>query len=187
MFPEPFRGRIGKFGRRGLLGAEISIVCKPAPFQSGQTLAIIPNLPALSCRSHPEGDDGGGSMLPSKAGCLRQALVGCCLLAAASGCQLHQTGRGFVIQGHPWSLTFDRGCEAETDDPSPCKSCSRNPAVSSADQAAAKPELLPWRSRLKGYRLAGRIFHCDESDDQENRSARPRRPRRKSARSNFRG
>jgi hypothetical protein len=106
-------------------------------------------------------------MLPSKAGCLRHALVGCCLLVAASGCQFHRTGHGFIIQGHPWSLTFDRGCAAEAGDPSSCENCSGNATVSSADQTSVKPELLPWRSRLKGYRLAGRIFHHGESDGQE--------------------
>ena len=116
-------------------------------------------------------------MLPSKAGCLRQVLLGCCLLAAASGCQFHRTGHGFIIQGQPWSLIFDRGCEAETGDPSSCEGCSRNPAASSARQAAAKPELLPWRSRLKGYRLAARIFHHGESDGQESpdKAAVPRK------------
>ena len=122
-------------------------------------------------------------MLPSKAGCLRHALFGCCLLAAASGCQFHRTGRGFVIQGEPWSLVFDRGCAAEAGESPPCKNCSRIADVSSADQAAVKPELLPWRSRLKGYRLAARLFHRGESDGQESPAERPPlRPRTRNAR-----
>jgi hypothetical protein len=105
-------------------------------------------------------------MLPSKAGCLRQALVGCCLLAAASGCHFHRTGHGFIIGGRPWSLEFDRGCTASADGESACPSCASN-FTPSDDQAAAKPELLPWRTRLKGCRLAARIFHRGESDGQE--------------------
>ena len=103
---------------------------------------------------------GGSSMSPSNAGCLRRLLLGCCLLAAA-GCQFHRTGQGFIVQGQPWSLTFDRGCA----DSASCGCCAEKPVATSAHQAAAKAELLPWRSRLKGYRLAGRLFHRGEPEE----------------------
>jgi hypothetical protein len=105
-------------------------------------------------------------MSPSKAGCLRQSLVACCLLAAVAGCQFHRTGHGFIIRGQPWSLEFNRGDAPAADCQDACDGCARGSAPA-ADQPAAKPELLPWRSRLKGYRLAARFFRHDESDAQD--------------------
>jgi hypothetical protein len=65
----------------------------------------------------------------------------CCLLAAAPGCAFHRTEHGFVLRSGHWTLERNR------EDP------DSRPQV-----AAEKPELLPWRNRLKGYRLGSRIF-----------------------------
>jgi hypothetical protein len=73
-------------------------------------------------------------------------VLGCCLLAAVSGCSFHRTSQGFVLRNDHWSLEHFREApelaEKETPD---------------------KPELLAWRSRLKGYHLGSRIFHGRES------------------------
>ena len=73
---------------------------------------------------------------------LAGVVLGCCLLAAISGCSFHRTAHGFILHGGRWSLDHHRE--------------NRDPA---AKEASAKPEVLPWRSRLKGYRLGARIFH----------------------------
>jgi hypothetical protein len=72
--------------------------------------------------------------------------LGCCLTAAVPGCSFHHTAHGFVLRSGQWSLERNR----ESPDPS-------------AKEASDKPEVLPWRSRLKGYRLGARIFHGRES------------------------
>ena len=97
------------------------------------------------------GDDAvahqGGANALSRPGTSRvAAILGCCLAAMISGCSFHRTGDGFVLRSNHWSLEHHR------DGPAP-----------SATQAPDRPELLPWRNRLKGYRLGGRIFHTHES------------------------
>ena len=86
-------------------------------------------------------------------------VFGCGLLAATSGCSFHRTGHGFVV-GSQWSLEYNRtpwltfrsadGVDPG-DDPSDLK-------LADDDSVAKRPELLPWRSRLKGYRFGARIF-----------------------------
>jgi len=73
-------------------------------------------------------------------------IAGCCLLAVASGCSFHRTEHGFILRSGQWSL------ERNSERPEPA-----------AAAASEKPELLPWRSRLKGYRLGSRILHGRES------------------------
>ena len=75
-------------------------------------------------------------------------VLGCCLLAAISGCSFQKTSQGFVLSSAHWTLEHNRE--------SPDLSEKATPE---------KPELLPWRSRLKGYHLGSRIFHGRESVD----------------------
>lgn len=44
------------------------------------------------------------------------------------------------------------------------------------EQADAKPELLPWRSRLKGYRLAARLGRHETTDSPESTIQLPPAP-----------
>jgi hypothetical protein len=78
-----------------------------------------------------------------------QIIVGCCLLAAVSGCAFHRTDQGFVLRSPHWSLEHYR----ESPD-------------SSKEETPDNPELLAWRSRLKGYHLGSRIFHGRQSVDE---------------------
>jgi len=76
----------------------------------------------------------------------------CCLVSAA-GCRFHRTGNGFVIRGQ-WSLEWEN---------LPRLSFNEAAARPEAEKTAvpdqpARPELLPWRGRLRGYRIAGRLF-----------------------------
>ena len=93
-------------------------------------------------------------------------VLGCCLGVAAGGCACHRTGHGFVV-GSRWSLEYSTQAprfsfrSAKGADGGRTES-DQSPAV------ANKPELLPWRSRLKGYRLGARIFHGGESSDSAN-------------------
>lgn len=90
------------------------------------------------------------TMFSSKARVAGVLLLGCCLLATVPGCSFRRPGHGFVLgsriawrsadatQGHD-----DASCDTG------CAKCSESD----------KPELLPWRSRLKGHRLGARLFH----------------------------
>jgi len=95
---------------------------------------------------------------------LRYAVAGCCLLLAATGCRFHQTGRGFIVRGQ-WSLE----CECK-DIPrlSFAADQSDNPSI---EQSQAKPELLRWRIRRRGYRLAARLFGRSEDPNDATQSA----------------
>jgi len=96
------------------------------------------------------------------------ALLGCCLLLTASGCALHRTDRGLVLSSQ-WSLELNRtpwlafrankdvGYSLSEGKQGTAKSLDR--PMTSEEWAASRPELLPWRSRLKEHRLASRLFH----------------------------
>ncbi len=84
---------------------------------------------------------------------LAGVVFGCCLAAAISGCSFHRTAHGFVLRGGHWSLEHNR----------------EGPDTSARD-ASEKPETLPWRSRLKGYRLA-RVLHGWDSAGEVSASA----------------
>jgi hypothetical protein len=73
-------------------------------------------------------------------------VLGCCLLAAISGCTFHRTSQGFVLQSAHWSLEHNR----------------ESPEFAEKENSD-KPELLAWRTRLKGYHLGSRIFHGGEA------------------------
>jgi hypothetical protein len=79
-------------------------------------------------------------------------VLGCCLLAAISGCSFHRTSQGFVLHNDHWSLEHYRE--------------SPELAAVETPETPEKPELLPWRSRLKGYHLGSRIFHGRQSVDE---------------------
>jgi hypothetical protein len=75
-------------------------------------------------------------------------VLGCCLLAAATGCSFHRTEHGFILRSGQWTL--ERNSQ---------------PLDAAAAPASEKPELLPWRNRLRGYRFGSRIFHGRDSAD----------------------
>ena len=82
----------------------------------------------------------------------------CCLLAATTGCNLHRDSHGYVLRGQ-WALECgDVGCLPANGVAGQCDYCS-DCAVCAADQA--KPEVLPWRARLK-TRIGDRLFHRGE-------------------------
>jgi hypothetical protein len=94
-------------------------------------------------------------------------LLGCCLLAVAPGCCVHRTGHGFIISSQ-WSLEYRHTpwltCRSANDaDCTTCEEGCSKGVENSAAQAADRPELLPWRSRMKGYRLGDRLFRGRES------------------------
>ena len=81
-------------------------------------------------------------------------LLACCLMATSAGCSFQRTGRGFIL-GSQWSLEYRHV---------PWLAFRSGDAVQRQDDApsdgwqADKPELLPWRSRLR-ERLGSRLFH----------------------------
>jgi hypothetical protein len=106
-------------------------------------------------------------------------ILGCCLAASAGGCAFCRTDQGFVISSQ-WSLEYRRvpwlafhantdadecSYESKRSDVTTCKksSCafSDDKEPTPSDESNP-PELLPWRSRLKSYRLGSRIFHSKE-------------------------
>jgi len=88
---------------------------------------------------------------------------------AAAGCCLHRTGTnvegGSAAAGH--AIATDSDAVGEK----PAKS-----SLGADGQTAGKPELLPWRSRLKGCRLGVRLFHGQESPSAETALAPPPEP-----------
>lgn len=82
----------------------------------------------------------------------------CCVLVAATGCSLHRAGHSCVLRGQ-WSLECgDGGCLQPSGVFGQCENCS-DCTVCPADQT--KPEVLPWRARLK-TRIGDRLFHRGE-------------------------
>jgi hypothetical protein len=130
---------------------------------------------ALLCRWHPR-------MPLRKMKSIGLLFLGCCLMTAAAGCSIHRTAQGLAFDSH-WSLgcsrhapwitlrsTKDadcgdgqRGCATASDCGINNAESAKSPASLSDSQLSGKPEVLPWRSRLKGYRLGARIFRGKES------------------------
>ncbi len=90
-------------------------------------------------------------------------ILGCCLWTAAPGCVGPRSGQ----VGHGWMAAMNP------------LSWSSSPTVAKTESADAdeqlaatesKPELLPWRSRLKGYRLGARLARSRESDSEDDAS-----------------
>jgi hypothetical protein len=94
---------------------------------------------------------------------LQAIVAGCCLLAAATGCHFHRANHGYAVRSLE-SPEYDDSVRLAAGTNAPLKA---DEAVASPSQAngttVSKPEVLPWRSRLRGYRLAGRIFRHEES------------------------
>ena len=96
---------------------------------------------------------------------LTGVLIGCCLLAATSGCLFQRPPDGSIF-GNPWLQTCDHAPwlkfrsakDADTRNPD-----ADSYAADKGDSEADKPELLPWRSRLKSYRLSARLARGRES------------------------
>jgi hypothetical protein len=104
-----------------------------------------------------------------KASFVEFCLLTCSVTVAAAGCCLHRTGtnaeHGNVAAGY--AIATD--CGAVGEKPSKSSLCWD-------DQAAGKPELLPWRSRLKGCRLGARLFHGRDSTSSETALTPPPEP-----------
>jgi hypothetical protein len=88
------------------------------------------------------------------------AIVASCLLAAFSGCQFHRTCSGYALRGQ-WSLECERippklSCQPD---------CANPSGEQQVEQAPVEPERLPWRTRLRGCRLASRIFRGGEKEE----------------------
>lgn len=95
--------------------------------------------------------------------CALVAVAACCLLAGATGCQAHRTGRGFVLRSQ-WSLEYgdtEGSAVPTTETPSEVAAPG---SARSLEQISSKPELLPWRGRLKNHRLAARLANPEPSD-----------------------
>jgi hypothetical protein len=60
---------------------------------------------------------------------------------------------------------------AKQPDPNQNTSDGQSPASDKSRLAQGKPELLPWRSRLKGYRLGSRIFSGKTSAESSENAA----------------
>ena len=97
-------------------------------------------------------------------------VVGCCLAVAISGCACHRTGHGFVLSS-PWSLEYNRShapwlAFRSAKDP-PCDTRNSDCVVTDKGGVVSQPDVLPWRSRLKGYHLGVRIFRGAESTGEQ--------------------
>ena len=97
--------------------------------------------------------------------------LGCFLGLAASGCSLHRAGQG-QVSGSQWTPSWLMSRSAQNADACAadcgCGGIQRDCIVSQrASIAADKPELLPWRSRLRGYRLGSRLGRGRGSVDED--------------------
>jgi len=94
-------------------------------------------------------------------------LVGC-LLLTGPGCALHRTDHGLVLSSH-WSLELNRlqldrdsgnssvAKKQESTEQGTAKSLDR--PKTSQEWASSRPELLPWRNKVREHRLAARLFN----------------------------
>jgi len=106
---------------------------------------------------------GDKVVLRCKTRVVQLTVASCCLLVAATGCHLHRTGHGYILRGQ-WSLECgDTGFVSAKGVNGQCENCSASPACPTEQ---TKPELLPWRTRLK-TRLGARLFHHGESGSQQ--------------------
>jgi hypothetical protein len=100
-----------------------------------------------------------------KSRCVLIAVMAC-LAMSAIGCKCHRSDKGFIVRSQ-WSLEYGNtdGAVAQGIDKPPegVVSASTHPDR----QAQAKPEVLPWRSRLREHRLADRLFHQGGSGNEK--------------------
>ena len=104
-------------------------------------------------------------------------LVGC-LLLTAPGCALHRTDHGLVLSSQ-WSLELNRlHLDRDSDRSSVAKkheSTEQRTAKSldrpktSQDWASSRPELLPWRNKVREHRLAARLFNRQKPGKEKER------------------
>jgi hypothetical protein len=98
-------------------------------------------------------------------------LLGGCLMTASSGCLWHRTDQGFLFGSQrsaqcshvPWLRFWSRERVDPGGDSAGYADSFDRPTLS-AKQAADRPEVLPWHSRLKNSRLAARLFHGKDAD-----------------------
>jgi hypothetical protein len=80
---------------------------------------------------------------------------------AAAGCHLYRTDHGFILQAR-WSLEWsDGGCVPVKGNEGPCEVCSDGLVRPAAQTLVDKPEILPWRTRLKA-RIGPRLIRDEE-------------------------
>ena len=91
-------------------------------------------------------------------------VVGCCLWTVAPGCvSQHGTLTDQARLSVSNHLAWLQSHVAKTPDSQPHNANSTEPIVEHL-VVDNKPELLPWRSRLRGYRLGARLARGRESD-----------------------
>ena len=93
---------------------------------------------------------------------LTDALIACCLLAATSGCLLQRPPDGSIFS-NPWLQASDHAPWLKFRSATATATDADSYAAEKGGSTADKPELLPWRSRLKSYRLGTRLARGQES------------------------
>jgi hypothetical protein len=89
-------------------------------------------------------------------------VLGCCLATALPGCISHRSGGGndgWLAQRNYFSWSGPKSPAA--------KESTASQDGNSRSVAEVKPELLPWRSRLRGYHLGARFAHGHEQPLEE--------------------
>jgi hypothetical protein len=123
----------------------------------------------------------GGRIVPrGKAGLVPLAAATCCLVLAATGCNLHRTGHGYILRSQ-WSLECgDMGYVPSSCAAGQCETCGD---CSACSPDPAKPEILPWRTCLK-TRIGDRLFRrggcgeCEIKDCPDGDNGKPVTPKR---------
>ena len=109
--------------------------------------------------------------------------LGCCSFVGGSGCSVHRTSEGFVLGSHwslecsdraPWLDFRQATAPGDTNGKPDAASAASggaeanpppdSPTAAEKQTVAAKPELLPWRSRLRAYRLAAHASPGQEAE-----------------------
>lgn len=86
-----------------------------------------------------------------------------CLLVFATGCQMHRTGHGFIVQSC-WSLELDTRKASERCAIEQCGTCSGD--VKSC-QATESKEILAWRAQPRNRRFANWLFHRGAAEQKQ--------------------
>jgi hypothetical protein len=92
-------------------------------------------------------------------------LLGCCFLAAAPGCFFQRTETGVAVYRPTPSLGSDSQTADRRNIPMPEEKAKASKTHSDED----KPELLPWRSRIKDQFLNSRFAQSRKSSDGSSR------------------
>jgi hypothetical protein len=86
------------------------------------------------------------------------------LLTTAAGCQFHKTGQGFIVRSQ-WALEYGDTNGAVAQDSFKSLAGVSPASTQQTEPAQIKPELLPWRSRLKGRLAASRFLRQAPTED----------------------